>query len=173
MKNLIILIYLKSRENTKGERQIYLRLTVNGKRKETSLNRSILAKRSDNHKQCGKWKSEEILVLNKYLNSVTESFYRNHQEMIYNNEEVTSQALMNRYLGFGEKVKNIIEVIKEFNSRTKRFVSDGTYRKYIALLNHVKEFLIFQYKVSDLNMKKINYQFVEDFDFYLRTEKSV
>jgi len=45
MKNLNILIYLKSRKNTKGEHQIYLRLTVNEKRKETSLNRSIQAKR--------------------------------------------------------------------------------------------------------------------------------
>ena len=45
MKNLNTLIYLKNRENTKGEHQIYLRLTVNGRRKETSLNRSILAKK--------------------------------------------------------------------------------------------------------------------------------
>ena len=71
--------------------------------------------------------------------------------MIYSNEEVTSEALMNRYLGIGEKVKNIIEVIKEDNNRTKKFVSDGTYRKYIALLNHVEESVIFQYKASDLN----------------------
>ena len=93
--------------------------------------------------------------------------------MLYNDEDITVVTLMNKYLGIGEKVKCLIEVIKEDNQRTKNLVKDGTYRKYLALLTHVEEFLTFQYNVSDLNIKKIDYQFVDDFDYYLRTEKSI
>ena len=42
MNNLTTLIYLKSRKNIKGESPIYLRVTVDGKRKEVSLNQIIL-----------------------------------------------------------------------------------------------------------------------------------
>ena len=173
MKNLTILFHLKNRKNSKGEQQIYLRLTVDGKRKESSFNRSISANKWDKHGQCGKGRTEDILSLNKLLTSTKQNLYKKQQEMIYNDEDITVETLMNKYLGIGEKVKNLIEVIKEDNKRTKNLVKNGTYRKYLALLNHVEEFIIFQYKVSDLNIKKINYQFVDDFDFYLRTEKSI
>lgn len=173
MKNLNILFYLKSRENSKGEHQIHLRLTVNGIRKENSLNRSISASRWDKHKQCGKGRTEDILILNKLLISAKQNLYQKQQEMIYNDDEITAETLMNKYLGIGEKVKYLIQVIKEDNQRTKNLVKGGTYRKYLALLTHVEEFLTFQYNVSDLNIKKLDYQFVENFDYYLRTEKSI
>jgi len=51
MSNVTMLIYLKSRKNSKNENPIYLRLTVNGKRKEISMNRSIDANKFDENKQ--------------------------------------------------------------------------------------------------------------------------
>lgn len=173
MGSITILFYLKNRKNKKGECQIYLRLTVDGKRKETSLNRSILKSRWDKGKQCGKGRTEDILSLNKLLNSAKQSLYQKQQEMIYNAEDITVESLMNKYLGIGERIKHLMVVIKEDNQRTKNLVKDGTYRKYIALTNHVQEFLTFQYNVPDLNIKKIDYQFVDDFDYYLRTEKLI
>ncbi len=173
MGSITILFYLKNRKNSKGEHPIYLRLTVDGKRKETSLNRSIPFNKWDKHKQCGKGRTEDILSLNKFLSSTKQELYEKQQEMIYNEEDITAESLMNKFLGVGEKVKCLIEVLKEDNQRTKNLVKDGTFRKYLALLTHVEEFLIFQYKVSDLNIKKIDYQFVDNFDYYLRTEKSI
>ena len=50
MSNVTMLIYLKSRKNSKNENPIYLRLTVNGKRKEISMNRSIDSNKFDKNK---------------------------------------------------------------------------------------------------------------------------
>ena len=50
MSNVTILIYLKSRKNSKNENPIYLRLTVNGHRKEISMNRSIDSNKFDKNK---------------------------------------------------------------------------------------------------------------------------
>jgi hypothetical protein len=57
------------RLNSKGENPIYLRLTVDGKRKEKSLNRSIKLNKWNSNKQRGKGSNEIIKTLNEYLNS--------------------------------------------------------------------------------------------------------
>ncbi len=83
MKNLTILIYLKSRKNSIGEHPIYLRLTVNGKRKETSLNRSISFSRWDKHKQCGKGRTEDVLSLNKFINSAKNDMHKKRMTNVF------------------------------------------------------------------------------------------
>lgn len=173
MKNLNVLFYLKSRKNSKGEQQIYLRLTVDGKRKETSLNRSISSSRWDKHKQCGKGRSEEILSLNKYLNSVKESLYKYQNEMIYNDDDITTETLINKYLDINENSKNLVEIIEVETKRIKTTVSTGTYKKYQAFERHMKAFIKHQFNVSDVSLKKVDYKFIIDFEFYLRTQKNI
>ena len=45
-------------------------------------------------------------------------------------------------------------------------------RQYQTCMSHTKEFLKWKFKVSDIDIKKIDYAFLNDFEFYLRTEKS-
>jgi len=171
MKNVTILMYLKSRMNSKGEYPIYLRVTVDGKRKEMSLNRSIAAKRWGKNR--GKGSSEEIKILNKYLLSVEHRINEMEHELVNNSIRVTIESLMNRYNGVEEKTHMLIEVFKYENKRIKRLVEQGTYKKYVTVLNHIEKYLEHQYKSSDIDIKKIDHQFVTDFDYYLRTEKNI
>jgi len=173
MKNLAILVYLKSRKNAKRESPIYLRVTVDGKRIEKSLNRSIDSKRWDNSKKEGKGNTEEIRGLNQFLLSVKHNILMAGQELVNNNVSVTVETLMNKYNGVEEKTHTLIEVIEYENKRIKRLVEVGTYKKYVTVLGHVKKYLKHQYNLTDIDIKKIDYQFVTDFDYYLRTEKSI
>jgi len=173
MENVTILMYLKGRLNSKGERQIYLRITVDGKRKEKSLNRSVKSCNWNASKQRVKGSSESVRVLNEYLNSEINKVYSNRQELIHSKVKVTVESLMNKYKGVGERKHMLIEIFKNENKKNKNLLTTGTMKKYISLLNHVKEFLKFQYKVSDMNIKEVDFQFVSSFDYYLRTEKSV
>lgn len=173
MGSITILYYLKHRENKKGERQIYMRLTVDGKRKETSLNRSISASRWDKSKQCAKGRSEDMLSLNKYLVNTKQKLYETHQKMIYDDQEITVETLMNKFLGIGESTKTLLEIITFEMSRIQKLVKDGTYRKYEAFYNHIGNFIKHQYNASDIDIKRVDFQFVNDFDFYLRTEEGI
>ncbi len=173
MDSITILFYLKSRENKSGERQIYLRLTVNGKRRETSLNRSISYSRWDKHRQCGKGRTEDIQRLNKLLDSTKNDIYDKQREMDYNDEDITAETLMNKFLGKGNRKRYLIELIKEESHKKKNLIGTGTYRKYKAFLHHIEKFLEFQYQVSDISIKKVDYEFISDFDYYIRTEKSI
>jgi len=171
MKNVTILMYLKSRKNSKGEHPIYLRLTVDGKRKEMSLNRSISAKRWGKNR--GKGSSEEIKILNKYLLSVEHRINQMEQELINNNILVTIEGLINKYNGVEDKIHTLVEVFKYENERIKRLVEVGTYKKYVTVLNHVEKYIEHQYNLSDIDINEIDHQFVTDFDYYLRTEKNI
>lgn len=173
MENVTILMYLKSRKNAKQENPIYLRLTVHGKRVEKSLNRSVDFKKWDSNKQRAKGNSEQIKILNQYLNSVEHDIYMSKQELKNTNKRITVETLMNKYLGIDDQNHTLIEVIEFENSRIKELIEHSTYKKYITFLNHVKNFIKHQYKTSDIDINDIDYEFVSNFDFYLRSEKNI
>jgi len=166
-------MYLKSRKNAKGQNPIYLRVTVDGKRVEKSLNKSIDSKKWDKNKQRGKGSNEEVRILNQFLVSVEQEIYLSRQELINNKVDVNIESLMNRYLGVEEKTHTLIEVFKYENKRIKKLIEKGTYKKYVTVLNHTKNYLQHQYNIKDIDIRNIDYQFVIDFDYYLRTEKSI
>lgn len=170
MENVSILMYLKSRKIANGESPIYLRVTVDGKRKELSLNKSIDPSRWDQKRQRGKGNSEAILTLNKKLVSVENSINLLSQELVNGRIRVTIESLMNKYVGAEVKIHNLIEVFEYENKRIKKLVELGTYNKYVAVLNNVKKYLVHQYNMSDIDIKNIDFQFVTDFDYYLRSE---
>jgi hypothetical protein len=66
-KNLNLLFYLRKAKTKKnGEAPIYLRITVDGIRTETSAGRSINPAKWDSDLQMQKGKSEEARTLNNY-----------------------------------------------------------------------------------------------------------
>jgi integrase len=173
MENVSILMYLKSRKNAKGESQIYLRVTVDGKRREVSLSRSIDPSRWDQNKQRGKGNSEAITRLNKMLVSVENNIYLAEQELVNGHIKVTIESLMNKYTGVEVKTHNLIEVFEYENKRIKKLVAPGTYKKYVAVLRNVKRYLVHQYNLTDIDVKSIDYEFINNFDYFLRTEGKV
>lgn len=124
MENVTILMYLKSRKNAKKESPIYLRLTLDGKRVEKSLNRSIDSKKWDSNRQRGKGSSEQIKSLNQYLNTVEHEIYMSKQELKNNNRRITIETLMNKYLGVDELRHTLIEVIESWNKRKKLLIEE-------------------------------------------------
>ncbi|CAM3978193.1 site-specific integrase [Flavobacterium weaverense] len=170
MKNVSILMYLKCRKNAKGESPIYLRVTVDGKRREVSLNESIDSSRWDQNKQRGRGNSETIAILNRRLVSIENNINLISQELVNGGVRVTIESLMNKYTGAEVKTHNLVEVFEYENKRIMKLVKPGTYSKYVAVLNNLKKYLLHQYKLTDLDIKRVDFQFVTDFDYYLRSE---
>ncbi|MBC8988473.1 site-specific integrase [Pedobacter sp. N36a] len=48
----------------------------------------------------------------------------------------------------------------------------GTLKKFEILERHLQAFMLEKHKVSDVEIKEINHAFINDFEFYLRTENS-
>ncbi|WP_339660036.1 site-specific integrase [Croceibacter atlanticus] len=172
-----LLFYLKkSKVNSAGNAPIYLRITVDGKRSEISTKRSINPKHwsAEANKAIGR--SQDIRELNAYLDILTSKVYQNYKLLIEDNREVTAETLKNKLLGIDERERTLLSVFKAHNNQVEKLVgkefSPGTLERYKTAYKHLKNFMQFQYKLSDIPLKQINHEFITDLEFYLKTERN-
>lgn len=45
----------------------------------------------------------------------------------------------------------------------------GTLERHTTSLSHTVEFLQWKYKTNDIDLRNINYEFITDYDFFLRS----
>ena len=114
--------------------------------------------------------------INTYIDAVRKKFYEHQREVLDNNAILTAEGLKNIYLGIIESRKSILEVFEYHNEKIKSQIgkdySVATHNKFIYTLNHLTTFIKIKYKRSDLFLHKINSEFVNEFDYYLRLQKS-
>lgn len=176
-KTFGLLFYLKkSKVDTHGKAPIYLRITVDGRRSEISIKR-----KADINKWCNKankvtGKTEEVRELNAYIDILTSKIYHHQRDLIHDNKEITAETIKNKLLGVEDKQRTILTIFQTHNNQVRKLVgkefSAGTLERYITVRKHIENFIKLQYKVSDLSVKKIDHQFITDFEFYLKTERN-
>lgn len=176
-KTFNLLFYVKkSKINANGEVPIYLRITVDGKITEISTKRTVNTKKWSSGMQKVTGTSEEVKSLNFYLKTFEQKIYNIYHDLIKDNEKVTCEILKNKFLGTGEFNRTLIPIFLDHDDRMERLIgkefASGTLGRYRTCLSHIREFLKWKYNVSDINIKKIDFAFLNDFEFFLRTEKS-
>ncbi|MEL4456696.1 site-specific integrase [Lutimonas vermicola] len=175
-KNLNLLFYLKkSKVNANNEAPIYLRITVGGKRAETSTSRRIDIKKWSKSGHKGIGRSESIRSLNEYLNLLTSKVYKIHKDLIEEEIDFDANSIKNILSGANKKSKTIIEVFQAHNKQLKQLegkqYTKATVKRYETALKHVHSFIIYNYSINDLPLNKINHKFITDFQFYLMNVK--
>ena len=179
MKNTFsLLFYLrKSKANAMDFAPIYLRITVNGKRAELSINRTVQTQKWDSARGRVKGNTSEVKSINSYIDIVRSKIYDHHQNLLQRNKEITALSLKNAYLGIGEKKWSLLEVFQYHNARMKNLIgkqyAKSTYTKYKTSLMHVTEFIKHKFGVQDVALHEINYEFITSFEYYLRVEKRI
>lgn len=92
-------------------------------------------------------------------------------------EEVTTESVKCKYLGKAEKPHTLVEAVTLHNKNMKALVgkdyAQGTLKRYEVLERHILDFLSFQYRKNDINIKSIDHEFISAFDFYLRLRKNI
>lgn len=176
-KTFNLLFYVKkSKINFLGESPIYLRITIDGKISEISVKRTILPSRWNAKAQKVSGSSEESKSFNFYLKAFEQKVYDTYHELIRDKEYVTCESLKNKLLGKGEHIRTLIPIFEDHNNRMEKLIgkefAQGTLERYNITLKHTKEFLKWKYKISDIDILKIDLAFLNDFELYLRTEKS-
>lgn len=170
-----ILFFIKKSKLLKNDTApIYMRVTINGKRSEISVKRSILPKLWDTIRNKAKGKSREAQALNEYLNSIRGQMYNHQQLMQEDRKTITPKLLTNAFLGIGEKQWTLIELFQDHNNNMKNLInkeySPLTYQRYQAALKHIKIFTKAQYNNEALQLIEVNHKFITAFEFYLKTK---
>jgi len=172
-----ILFYAKrAKTNVAGLVPIYLRITIDGVRLEISSKRFVMPEKWSQEQNRMKGSSEEARTLNAYLDILKAKVHDAQKEIVQEGNLVSVDTLKMRLLGTHQKSRMLIPIFQDHNNRMEALIdkefAQGTLTRYKTCISHTKEFLKWKFNLSDIDVRKIDYAFLNDFEFYLRTEKS-
>ena len=169
-------IYAKTtKANAAGQLPIYIRLTVDGQRFEFSSKKFIEKSKWSPELSKMKGSSEEARTLNNYLDLMKSKVFDVQMELIHKNEELSLENFKSRILGTHQRERMIIPIYQNHNDKIEDLIGNGyaygTLERFKISLKHLQEFILWKYNVSDISITKIDYAFVTEFEFYLRSVK--
>ncbi|MDD3323092.1 MAG: site-specific integrase [Paludibacter sp.] len=171
---LSILFYAKrAKTTTDGLVPIYIRVTIDGERIELSTKRYTHPDKWSKEGSCMKGSSVEARSINSYLDSLKAKVYDYQQQLIREDEIVNAENMRNKILGVEKRSHMLIDIFKLHNEELKALVgrefATATYTRYETSLKHTIAFLNWKYKVSDIDIRKIDHEFVTSYEFYLKS----
>ncbi|WP_203256877.1 site-specific integrase [Hyunsoonleella ulvae] len=171
-----ILFFLqKNKVTLDGKAPIYVRVTVNGKRAQISIQRKVLIEKWDSSTGKVKGTSAESRTINSYIDSIRHKLQKLQERFIDEGKTVTALAIKNRYLGKDRVNKMLIEIFQEHNSKVNSLVgkdfAHGTAERYRTAKRHVQEYIQKEYNADDIPVKDVNHKFITGFEYYLKTTR--
>lgn len=150
---------------------VYARITINGKRIELAVGQLI--KRSDWNvvKGVAYGKKEEFKVLNNYLEQIWAALVNCHREMMLSKKVITAESFKQTYFGKPDNEHTLGKLMNYHNQDMKETIAPGTLKNYFTTQKYLQKFLKERHKVSDISLKELNYKFVTDFEYFLKTYK--
>src|ERR1035437_1290023 len=184
-KTFSLLFYIKKQKSSVKKQQefenkkqpIYIRITVNGKRIELSAKREVDPLKWNSHSGRGMGTKEEIKTLNAYLDTFQMKLYEAQRQLLENGKPFTAETLKNKMTGKEERPRMLIEIIQHHNDSIKTLIgldySRPTWVKYNTTQKHIMEFLQWKYQITDINIRELNFEFINAFEFYLKSQKKI
>ena len=171
---LSILFFVKrTKTNVDGLLPIFIRVTVNGARIEFSTKRFTTSEKWSVEGNRMKGTSAESKATNSYLDTLKAKVYDYQQQLIREDEIVNAENMRNKILGVEKRSHMLIGIFQQHNEEVKALVgrefATATYTRYETSLKHTIAFLKWKYKVSDIDIRKIDHELVTSYEFYLKS----
>lgn len=172
----ILFVQGKNRTNRKNQSPLYCRITLNGNRKQLSTGIHIEADYWDTKNQVILKSHKSAILYNSQLDTIKSKINNIYMILRLQDSPFSVEDIQDKYLG-KEIKKNefILSYYKQYLAKIKKLVGleikDNTYNKFVYVGNHLEAFLKWKFKRADLPLKELSLQFLDDFDYYLKTEK--
>jgi len=176
-KSFSLLFYLKKPKNyLKGAMPIYLRITVDGIPKEISTGRQCDPDRwNANAGRCNGTK-EDAKSLNAFLDVLQTKVYEVRRKLLEKNEIITSERLKSTLKGTDGTARMLMKIFQQHNDEVKSLVGKdfaaGTLERYKTSYDHTKSFMEWKHGVSDMDIKKLDYEFISQYELWLKTVRN-
>ena len=174
--SLSLLFFIKkSKVNSSGMATIFLRITLDGHRCEFSVHRKIKLDWWNIKTQLALGNSAEAQEINRHLGVIKNKVYSIQQNFERDNESYTATDLRDVLLGKDKTKMMLLEIFQEHNDKVESLIgkdfSAGTAERYRTCKKHVGEFIKKKYKKNDIPVKDVNHQFINGFEYYLKTTR--
>ena len=166
-----------AKANKFGKYPIYIRITINGTRKEFTTKYYIDPKKWDSKEAKVIGTTEEAKTINQYLDNMKSRIMQTSMLLDYRNEEIEITNFFEMLTGKScSKTRTIVPIFQEHNTRLKSLIgkdyAEGTFQRYETALKHLQEFMMYQYGMKDYPINKLSHSFITDYDFYLRSVRN-
>lgn len=178
-KSFGFFFYLKkSKFDKNGMVGIYLRLTVNGAVCEISTKRKCESGTWNANSGRVNGRTENAKSINGYIEWMQRLIYDKRKELIDLDLPVTAANIKTLILGqeIPQHKYMLLEIFKQHNEQiqalTGKDYAAGTLERYTTALKLTKLFLESRYKLVDIEINKLNYEFISEFEFWLKSTRN-
>lgn len=166
-----------AKQTPDGKAPIYVRLTINGIRKEIATNLKVDPKVWNQKFGIVVSRDRLSLELNKRLDIIRMKVMEVYNSFVFQNIIPTPAEVFAAYAGRDVIPKHsVFKLFREHNERCAKLenkgFAPGTIERYETSYKHTRDFVMFAYKLDDFFVEDINLQFIEDYELYLKTERN-
>jgi site-specific recombinase XerD len=171
-----VLFIIRGNRANKYGAPLILRITVNGKQRETSIHRRVPIDRWNKSTQRARGSSPELNELNLYIDNIKAKAVQAYSDLKNTEEFITVDMVMNRVLGKAEGGhQGVIELydkyLEELEGLIGKSCSYTLFRKNRTGRRHLADFLKAKHSCSDIPIAKFTNDHVNGFYLYLKAEK--
>lgn len=164
----------KSKSTRRGGTPIYMRITINGERYDLGTKRFV---------EMGNWlpeagrvkgSSEAAKSINSFLDSLRAKAFEHQKQILLVGRQLTMEEFKTRWQGVSvDRPRMLMEIFEQHNEQMKALVnhefSPLTLERYMTSKKHTQEFMKWKYKKDDIDIKKLKYAFITDYEFWLKS----
>jgi len=172
-----VLFFLKkSKTDPKGSSHLYCRITINGVQTEISLGRKWNS--TEWNQKLGRTigSKKEAKELNHYIDTILFKIYEAKRNALEEGIEITPESIKEILTGKVKHEKLILEVFKEHNLKVKELVGIDyvplTLVRFRTSLEHTERFIKMKYGRDDLEVSKIDYDFITSYEHYFKATRN-
>jgi len=175
-KITILFVISANKTNQKGLCPLNCRITLNKDRKQFTTGLFVNPICWENKLQKVNSNDDNYKFINAQIKQIQTKI--NNIVLVFQlqGEICTLDNIYNKYFGVEIKKKEyVLNYYKQYLAKIKKLVGleikASTYNKFVYVGNHLESFLKWKFKKADYPLEELNLQFLDDFDYYLKTEK--
>lgn len=170
----------KSRPAADGKAPIYLRVTIDTDRKEKATNLFVDPAEWESKFGLSTGSDKYSLSLNDRLTVIRTKMLEAYTALSSLGGVPTAEEVIIKFMG--KEPDKVVEVkhflmplFEEHNERCEKLAKNGqmalgTVTRYRTSLSHTRDFIRWKYNVGDIELYRIDHEFLDDYEFYLKTK---
>lgn len=173
----VLFLIEKVKANKQGKCPIKCRVTYNGQRKPFATGLFINPNHWYSKQQIAKPPNEENKYINNQLSLIKNKINQAFLMLQMKGVEFSLDDIYNQYKGKPTtQNKGLLFYYNEYLLRYKKLIGieikEITWNKFSYILNDLKDFIKHKYKANEVLLKDLDYSFIIEFEYYLKTEKN-
>jgi len=151
-----------------------MRVTLSGERFEVTT--KFYIREEQWSAEAGKMKgnSEEAKRTNSLLDAMRVRAFDYQREIMNEGKALTMHTFKVKWLDIvTERPRMLLQIFEHHNKQMKELIgqefSPLTFERYTTSKKHTHDFMKWKYNVDDMNIKDMNYEFITDYEFWLKS----